>query len=95
MPIKIPSNLPAYDVLNREGVMVLDEDTAGRQDIRPLRIALLNLMIGLTTPPLGVCLFVAAGIGKVTGNVDLFLTFNQCHVLRECSHLECLQYLSD
>ena len=28
-------------------------------------IALLNLMIGLTTPPLGVCLFVAAGIGKV------------------------------
>jgi C4-dicarboxylate transporter DctM subunit len=29
-------------------------------------IALLNLMIGLTTPPLGVCLFVAAGIGKVS-----------------------------
>ena len=28
-------------------------------------VALLNLMIGLTTPPLGVCLFVAAGIGKV------------------------------
>ncbi len=44
MPIKLPSALPAYDVLNREGVMVLDEDTAGRQDIRPLRIALLNLM---------------------------------------------------
>ncbi|SEW10910.1 homoserine O-succinyltransferase [Cognatiyoonia koreensis] len=44
MPIKLPSNLPAYDVLSREGVMVLDEDTAARQDIRPLRIALLNLM---------------------------------------------------
>ncbi len=44
MPIKLPAALPAYDVLNREGVMVLDEDTAGRQDIRPLRIALLNLM---------------------------------------------------
>ncbi len=44
MPIKLPAALPAYDVLNREGVMVLDEDTAGHQDIRPLRIALLNLM---------------------------------------------------
>ena len=44
MPIKLPAALPAYDVLSREGVMVLDEDAAGHQDIRPLRIALLNLM---------------------------------------------------
>jgi len=44
MPIKLPSALPAYDVLSNEGVMVLDEDTAALQDIRPLRIALLNLM---------------------------------------------------
>jgi homoserine O-succinyltransferase len=44
MPIKLPASLPAYDVLTREGVMVLDEDLAARQDIRPLRIGLLNLM---------------------------------------------------
>ena len=44
MPIKLPSNLPAYDVLSHEGVMVMDEDAAARQDIRPLRIGLLNLM---------------------------------------------------
>ena len=44
MPIKLPSALPAFDVLTHEGVMVLDEDAAGQQDIRPLRIALLNLM---------------------------------------------------
>ena len=44
MPIKLPASLPAYDVLTREGVMVMDEDAAGRQDIRPLRIGLLNLM---------------------------------------------------
>lgn len=44
MPIKIPAALPAYDVLTREGVRVVDEDQAARQDIRPLRIALLNLM---------------------------------------------------
>ncbi|KNG95551.1 homoserine O-acetyltransferase MetA [Pseudaestuariivita atlantica] len=44
MPIKIPSTLPAYDVLTREGVMVMSDDQAARQDIRPLRIGLLNLM---------------------------------------------------
>lgn len=44
MPIKIPSDLPAFDVLTQEGVMVMDEDQAMRQDIRPLRIGLLNLM---------------------------------------------------
>ncbi|MEJ2016341.1 MAG: homoserine O-succinyltransferase [Limibacillus sp.] len=44
MPIKIPSSLPAHDVLAREGVMVMSEETAQRQDIRPLEIALLNLM---------------------------------------------------
>lgn len=44
MPIKIPSDLPAYNVLMNEGVMVMSPDQAARQDIRPLRIALLNLM---------------------------------------------------
>ena len=44
MPIKLPSNLPAYDVLTREGVMVMPEDAAEKQDIRPLKIGLLNLM---------------------------------------------------
>ncbi len=44
MPIKLPAALPAFDVLKDEGVMVLDEDAASRQDIRPLRIGLLNLM---------------------------------------------------
>jgi homoserine O-succinyltransferase len=44
MPIKLPENLPAYDVLSKEGVMVMSDDRAARQDIRPLRIGLLNLM---------------------------------------------------
>jgi homoserine O-succinyltransferase len=44
MPIKLPEDLPAYAVLSREGVMVMGEDRAARQDIRPLRIGLLNLM---------------------------------------------------
>ena len=44
MPIKLPSDLPAYRVLQNEGVMVMPEDRAVHQDIRPMRIALLNLM---------------------------------------------------
>ncbi len=44
MPIKIPNDLPARATLEREGVMVMTEEDAIRQDIRPLRIALLNLM---------------------------------------------------
>ena len=44
MPIKIPDQLPAREVLAREGVSVMDERTALRQDIRPLQIGLLNLM---------------------------------------------------
>ena len=44
MPIRIHSNLPAYNILKSEGVMVMDDSTADRQDIRPLKIGLLNLM---------------------------------------------------
>jgi homoserine O-succinyltransferase len=44
MPITLPEDLPAFDVLSKEGVMVISPDRAKHQDIRPLRIALLNLM---------------------------------------------------
>jgi len=44
MPIRIPDALPARDTLQAEGVMIMDEKTATRQDIRPLQIGLLNLM---------------------------------------------------
>jgi homoserine O-succinyltransferase len=44
MPIKIPETLPAYRVLRSEGVMVMSENRASHQDIRPLQIGLLNLM---------------------------------------------------
>jgi homoserine O-succinyltransferase len=44
MPITLPETLPAFDVLSREGVMVMSDTRAARQDIRPLRIGLLNLM---------------------------------------------------
>ncbi|WP_337267822.1 homoserine O-acetyltransferase MetA [Oryzifoliimicrobium ureilyticus] len=44
MPIKIPDTLPAFQTLVQEGVRVMSETAAIRQDIRPLQIGLLNLM---------------------------------------------------
>ena len=44
MPIRIPSKLPAFEILKSEGVNVMSNADADRQDIRPLKIGLLNLM---------------------------------------------------
>ncbi len=44
MPIKIPDNLPATSILEGENIFVMREDRAYHQDIRPLKILLLNLM---------------------------------------------------
>lgn len=44
MPIKIPNNLPAAGVLENENIFYMDQDRAYSQDIRPLRILILNLM---------------------------------------------------
>ncbi|CAI6046537.1 homoserine O-acetyltransferase MetA [Cohnella sp. JJ-181] len=44
MPIKVPDNLPAKEILTGENIFVMDESVAYHQDIRPLRIAILNLM---------------------------------------------------
>jgi homoserine O-succinyltransferase len=44
MPLNIPHNLPAVEILKRENIFVMDNLRASTQDIRPLRVALLNLM---------------------------------------------------
>ena len=44
MPIKIPNDLPATEVLHEENIFVITEKRALTQDIRPLKILLLNLM---------------------------------------------------
>ena len=44
MPIKVPDNLPALETLNAEQVDVMPQELAARQDIRPLKLLLLNLM---------------------------------------------------
>lgn len=44
MPIKVQSDLPAKKILEDENIFIMDETRALRQDIRPLQIAILNLM---------------------------------------------------
>ena len=44
MPIKIPNDLPAVKILTDENIFVMTETRAITQDIRPLKILLLNLM---------------------------------------------------
>src|SRR5690625_4775482 len=44
MPINIPKQLPAREILNKEKIFVRDAERATTQDIRPLNIAILNIM---------------------------------------------------
>ena len=44
MPVKVQGELPAKEILERENIFVMDENRAVHQDIRPLQIAILNLM---------------------------------------------------
>ena len=44
MPIRIQSDLPAREILDRENIFVMDEEHADLQDIRPLEVLILNLM---------------------------------------------------
>ena len=50
MPLNIPFTLPAVDVLREENIFVMDAERASRQEIRPLKIVILNLMpVKITT----------------------------------------------
>ena len=50
MPLKLPKGLPAIERLEKENIFILDSERASSQDIRPLRIVILNLMpIKITT----------------------------------------------
>ncbi len=44
MPLRLPDKLPAIELLKQENIFVMDDSRAHMQDIRPLKIAILNLM---------------------------------------------------
>ena len=44
MPIRVQNDLPVKEILERENIFVMNEHRATHQDIRPIKIGLLNLM---------------------------------------------------
>ena len=44
MPLRLPDRLPAIELLKHENIFVMDDSRAHMQDIRPLKIAILNLI---------------------------------------------------
>ncbi|MBV1830014.1 homoserine O-succinyltransferase [Komagataeibacter sp. AV436] len=81
MPIRIPDDLPARGTLEAEGVMVMGETDAIRQDIRPLRIGLLNLMPNKIRTETQI----ARLIGATPLQVELTLVRMSGHVPRNAS----------
>lgn len=82
MPIRIPDTLPAKQILEGENVFVMDESRALKQDIRPLKILILNLMpIKITTE---------TQLLRVLSNtplqVDVEFLMTQTHVSKNTSH---------
>lgn len=86
MPIKIPDALPAKEILAGENIFVMDESHAFQQDIRPLRIAILNLMPTKETTETQLLRL----IGNSPLQVDVVLLHPGSHVSKNTSaeHLE-------
>ncbi len=91
MPIKIPDDLPASATLQAEGVMVLRDSDAVRQDVRPLRIALLNLMPNKVRTETQF----ARLLGATPLQVELTLVKMTHHVARNTSREHLLSFYSD
>jgi len=86
VPIKVPDNLPAKEILNNENIFVMDESVAYQQDIRPLRIAILNLMPTKETTETQLLRL----IGNTPLQVEVVLLHPRTHVSKNTSaeHLE-------
>lgn len=82
MPIKVPDHLPAKEILNSENIFVMDESRAYSQDIRPLKIVILNLMpIKETTETQLLRL-----LGNTPLQVEVSFLYPSTHVSKNTSH---------
>ena len=75
MPIRIPNELPATRTLREENIFVITEDRAVTQDIRPLQIAILNLMPTKITTE--------TQLARLLGNTPLQV---QCELIKTATH---------
>ncbi len=81
MPVRIPDTLPARAVLESENVFVMGEELASHQDIRPMRVVILNLMptkIATETQLLRL-------IGNTPIQVDITLLHTATHTAKNVS----------
>jgi homoserine O-succinyltransferase len=88
MPVTIPSSLPAKKILEKENVFLISEERALRQDIRPMRIAILNLMptkIATETQLLRL-------LGNTPLQVEVTLIHTATHVSKNTSHQHLLDH---
>ncbi len=88
MPVTIPSSLPAKKILEKENVFLISEERALRQDIRPMRIAILNLMptkIATETQLLRL-------LGNTPLQVEVTLIHTATHVSKHTSHQHLLDH---
>ncbi|WP_100404210.1 homoserine O-acetyltransferase MetA [Bacillus solitudinis] len=82
MPIRIPDHLPAKEILKAENIFVMDESRAYSQDIRPLKILILNLMpIKETTESQLLRL-----LGNSPLQIDVSFLYPDTHVSKNTSH---------
>ena len=78
MPIQIPNDLPAREILQQENIFVMTENRATTQDIRPLEIVLLNLMPTKIAPE--------TQLSRMLGNTPLQVKLELLHTK---SHVSC------
>jgi len=86
MPIIIPRDLPAYGSLREEKIFVMDDERAIRQDIRPIEIAILNLMPTKETTETQ--LLRLLGNSALQVNVTLIKTDSYEATHASCEHME-------
>ncbi|NMA68899.1 MAG: homoserine O-succinyltransferase [Desulfitobacterium sp.] len=88
MPINVPNGLPAAEILNKEGVFIMEETRATTQDIRPLNIVILNLMPNKVVTETQLLRL----LGNTPLQVDITLLYPETHAFKNTSQEYLLKY---
>lgn len=88
MPINIPNELPATEILNNENIFVMNEVRASHQDIRPLNIAIVNLMPIKTTTETQILRL----LSNSPIQVDITLIHTKSHLSKNTSEEHLIKY---
>ncbi len=93
MPIRIHEELPAQGILNAENIFVMDNEQASRQDIRPLEVAILNLMPNKIETEVQILRLLSNTPLQI--NIDLIRIDNQAPKNTPKAHMDNFYYLFD